>query len=65
MIRGKIEYKCPTCGKRVSVLKNEDLPTRPFCCERCKMVDLYKWFNEEYYISAMEMDETDRAENYN
>ena len=22
----------------------------PFCCERCQLLDLYAWFNEEYYI---------------
>ncbi len=40
--------KCPICGK-----ENEffDLPTGPFCSDRCKLVDLGKWFNEDYRIS--------------
>ncbi len=28
-----------------------DLPSGPFCCTRCKLVDLGKWFNEEHKIS--------------
>ncbi len=50
MIRANIEYICPTCGKRISVNRPTDLPTRPFCSFRCKMIDLYKWLNEEIYI---------------
>jgi len=33
------------------VLKSADLPSRPFCSSRCKMVDLYKWLNEDIIIS--------------
>ena len=51
MVSPGIEYVCPTCKKRVVVLKSEELPSRPFCCSRCKLVDLYKWLNEEIVIS--------------
>jgi len=47
-----ITFRCPNCGKEVAVAKKEDLPSRPFCSSRCKMVDLYRWFNEEYRIST-------------
>jgi len=40
--------KCPTCGKENDF--NAD-PLGPFCSTRCKMIDLGKWFNEEYRIS--------------
>ncbi len=43
-------YICPSCLKAVEVARKEDAPLRPFCCERCKMLDLAKWFNEEYRI---------------
>lgn len=23
---------------------------RPFCSERCKLIDLGRWFNEEYVV---------------
>lgn len=41
--------KCLICGKEVKNLKENKW--FPFCSERCKMVDLYGWFNEDYYIS--------------
>jgi len=39
--------KCPTCGKPVEF---KDNPFRPFCSERCKMIDLGRWVNEEYRV---------------
>ena len=40
--------KCPTCGKDANFFAE---PLGPFCSGRCKMVDLGKWFGEEYKIS--------------
>jgi uncharacterized protein len=39
--------KCPTCGKPAEW---KDNPYRPFCSERCKLVDLCRWVNEEYRV---------------
>ncbi|HTP66442.1 MAG TPA: DNA gyrase inhibitor YacG [Geobacteraceae bacterium] len=39
--------KCPICRKPVSWKGN---PFRPFCSERCKMIDLGAWAGEEYRI---------------
>jgi uncharacterized protein len=39
--------KCPSCGKEV---KWQDNTYRPFCSERCKLVDLGKWVSEEYRV---------------
>ncbi len=36
---------CPTCEKPVDMSAN---PNRPFCCERCQLVDLGRWFGEGY-----------------
>ncbi|MBX6423675.1 DNA gyrase inhibitor YacG [Thermosulfurimonas sp. F29] len=41
--------RCPICGRPTSWRKN---PYRPFCSERCKLVDLDRWFSEEYRISV-------------
>ncbi|MBK9118465.1 MAG: DNA gyrase inhibitor YacG [Phycisphaerales bacterium] len=42
-------YPCATCGHPVEY--EGALPARfPFCCERCRMVDLGKWLREEYAI---------------
>jgi endogenous inhibitor of DNA gyrase (YacG/DUF329 family) len=39
--------KCPTCGKEAEW---KDNPYRPFCSERCKLVDLGRWVDEEYRV---------------
>lgn len=39
--------KCPKCGKPVEWNGNE---FRPFCSERCKMIDFGAWANEEYCV---------------
>lgn len=43
---------CPQCGKDVQW--NSENKFRPFCSERCKMIDLGQWANEEYRIPADE-----------
>ncbi len=35
---------CPTCGKRFAL---EETKTPPFCSQRCQMIDLGKWLDEE------------------
>ena len=37
---------CPACGK--DVVWSQDNPWRPFCSERCKLIDLGAWANESY-----------------
>ena len=39
--------KCPICGKPVAW---QDNPSRPFCSERCKLVDLGRWVSDEYSV---------------
>jgi endogenous inhibitor of DNA gyrase (YacG/DUF329 family) len=39
--------KCPTCNKRIEW---DDNPFRPFCSERCKLIDLGRWVDEEYRV---------------
>jgi endogenous inhibitor of DNA gyrase (YacG/DUF329 family) len=43
-----LKIKCPKCKKEVAWKDNK---WRPFCSERCKMVDLGTWANEEYRVS--------------
>lgn len=42
------EVECPTCGKRVAWLAENR--SRPFCCERCKLIDLGAWAAERQVI---------------
>lgn len=39
--------KCPQCGKEVEYEGNE---FRPFCSERCKLLDFGAWADEEYNL---------------
>jgi len=41
--------KCPRCGKEVEYEDNE---FRPFCSERCKLIDFGAWADEEYALPA-------------
>ena len=41
--------KCPHCGKEVEFSGNE---FRPFCSERCKLLDFGAWADEEYALPA-------------
>ena len=36
---------CPTCGTRVEW--SEKSKWRPFCSERCRLIDLGEWFEEK------------------
>jgi len=45
--RARSSRVCPTCRK---VVAREANPRFPFCSERCRLVDLGKWIDEEYRI---------------
>lgn len=47
-----ITVKCPTCQNSVQWLP--DNTYRPFCCLRCKMIDLGEWADEKYAVAARE-----------
>lgn len=53
---------CPQCGK--NAVWDDANPYRPFCSERCKMIDLGAWANEAYRIPVVEtkdLPETDET----
>ena len=39
---------CPHCKKRIEYSVNNKY--RPFCSERCQLIDLGDWANENYKI---------------
>lgn len=41
---------CPQCGE--ASLFSPENRFRPFCSERCKLIDLGEWANEGYRIPA-------------
>jgi len=44
---------CPTCSK--DVIWNNESKWRPFCSERCKLIDLGEWANESHRIPGYEL----------
>jgi len=42
--------QCPTCGK--TLVWDKANPYRPFCSERCKLIDLGEWASEKHRISG-------------
>ena len=46
---GKVtRVNCPNCGK--SVAWTAEQKWRPFCSERCRLIDLGEWLGEEKRI---------------
>lgn len=43
---------CPTCNRPVEWSENS--PWRPFCTERCKLIDLGAWAAEKHAIAGEE-----------
>jgi hypothetical protein len=50
MKKKKLTVKCPGCQKEV--LWSTDSPDRPFCSERCKLIDLGEWADGNRIIPA-------------
>ena len=44
---------CPQCG--TSVPWQEEQPWKPFCSERCKLIDLGDWASENHRIKGEEV----------
>ncbi len=43
------KVKCPNCEKKTEYMGNE---FRPFCSERCKLIDFGAWADGEYALPA-------------
>ena len=55
--------RCPTCGGD-SIFAPSN-PWRPFCCERCRQIDLGAWASESFRMPAsppLEDQDVDAAE---
>ncbi|OUR98589.1 hypothetical protein A9Q84_04020 [Halobacteriovorax marinus] len=42
-----LKVKCPNCKKTFNYYSSE---FRPFCTERCKMIDMGQWLDESYTV---------------
>jgi uncharacterized protein len=45
---------CPTCRKPAA--PRPENPSAPFCCARCRQVDLGRWLSEEYRVPDRSLD---------
>ena len=60
-----IPVRCPLCGKAFAIERLDELPSFPFCTDRCKLIDLGRWIDGAYAIPAgpaIEPDADDPAE---
>jgi endogenous inhibitor of DNA gyrase (YacG/DUF329 family) len=46
--------KCPGCGRAFKPAA--DSPWRPFCSERCQLIDLGGWLSERHAIPGDELE---------
>ena len=47
------KVRCPRCGTPTDW---KDNPNRPFCSEKCRLVDLGRWASEEYRVPGEKVD---------
>jgi endogenous inhibitor of DNA gyrase (YacG/DUF329 family) len=65
-----VKHRCSICGSKFEFnyqLGDKLPPNFPFCSERCKLIDLNRWLNEDYKIStplpnAALIDDSDKLE---
>lgn len=49
-----IKVKCPTCESEFNYYDSE---SRPFCTEKCKLIDLGQWLTESYSVPGKTLEE--------
>jgi hypothetical protein len=54
MSEAPIKLQCPTC--KTQVIWSDEYPFRPFCSERCKLIDLGEWASESHKIPGKPLD---------
>ena len=52
--------RCPTCDRPIEW--SEAFPFRPFCSERCRLIDLGEWLSEERRIPGGPAEQAPREE---
>ncbi|MFO7576919.1 MAG: DNA gyrase inhibitor YacG [Pelovirga sp.] len=52
----RLSIRCPQCSRNTFWHNN---PSRPFCSERCRLIDLGRWDNEEYAVAGKAVTQDD------
>ncbi len=55
-----LKVKCPQCDTIFYYYQSE---FRPFCTERCKMIDLGHWFEESYRVPEKDKNQLEQISN--
>ena len=50
----KLDVVCPTCKNKFNYYSST---FRPFCCERCRLIDLGLWLTESYTVPVEKLTE--------
>lgn len=60
-MKKSFQVTCPHCQKKFEYYSSE---FRPFCCEKCRMIDLGHWLSESYTVPASKIspEEADQLE---
>lgn len=53
----KFEVTCPTCKKKFEYYSSE---FRPFCSEKCRLIDLGQWLTESYTVPVQKLSEEEQ-----
>ena len=53
-MKKKLEVNCPQCKKKFEYYSTE---FRPFCSERCRLIDLGQWLEESYTVPVEKLTE--------
>lgn len=48
----EMEVTCPTCKKKFNYFSSK---FRPFCSERCRLIDLGQWLTESYTVPVQKL----------
>jgi endogenous inhibitor of DNA gyrase (YacG/DUF329 family) len=51
--------RCPTCKREIAW--SEEFPHRPFCSDRCRLIDLGAWLSERHAIPNADADLNDET----
>jgi len=45
-----IQARCPICSRTFEIAALGDLPSFPFCSDRCRLIDLGRWIDGKYAV---------------
>jgi endogenous inhibitor of DNA gyrase (YacG/DUF329 family) len=53
----KLQVKCPNCKKEFEYYSSD---FRPFCSERCRLIDLGQWLDGTFAVPAQNLSEEEK-----